>query len=195
MLSEYAAWNSGAAMKQHVKRTAEPAANRPAVRSTRANMTTIAAPPATRFTTVAHTPKLRPVTAIIAPTTAGNTGGKAKAQRAALASESPGRGQVVSVGGDAFVPLTVPVGDQPQIAGRVRMCRELVGERVIGRRKRHLVTGREGNDHEAVEPGHGEDGERQPDRERDPDAPKSPGLRRGDLRSSRRHGTPVDVVW
>jgi len=93
MLSEYAAWNSGAAMKLHVKMTAAPAANRPAVRSTRAYIKTIAAPPATRFTTVADKAKLSPVRAIIAPTTAGNTGGKANAQSAALASESPGEGR------------------------------------------------------------------------------------------------------
>src|SRR5450759_403129 len=93
MLSEYAAWNSGAATKQQVNSTAAPATNRPAVRSSRANMTTMAAPPATRFTTVTHMAKLRPVTAIIAPTTVGNTGENAYVQSASLAPEDPGAGR------------------------------------------------------------------------------------------------------
>jgi hypothetical protein len=93
MLSAYAAWNRGAATKQHVNRTAVPAANRPAVRSTRVNITTIAAPPATRFTTVTHTAKLSPLTVISAPTTMGNIGRNANVFRASAPCGSPAAGR------------------------------------------------------------------------------------------------------
>ena len=93
MLSEYAAWNSGAATKQLVNRTAAPAANRPAVRSTRANMTTIAAPPATRFTMVTQTPKLNPVMVIITSMTMGKSGRNANAWSASLPCGSPAAGR------------------------------------------------------------------------------------------------------